>query len=190
MAQLRVALLACLALAACATGPDPEREVLDRAWGGIVREADAVPLGEGRVRVTVASPFVANLDAMEYAALARAAGAARQAGAPRFAIVHLDYEAGGPLRGLLAPGVDLPGPDWVGTFEDLQAARAWQDITGAVDGRYGLRTITMIVRLLDEGEAPGRPAFATGETLDAMLAERIARRGIAPRRRLALPFGL
>ena len=175
-------------VAGCATGPDPVGEVRAKAWDRTLRQTRAVALGSDRLRVEVSTPLVGDLSAMEFAALARASGEATAAGADRFAIVYLDYDESS-LPSFLAPQIRMPSEEWIGSYEDLLRARDRADIGGALDERYGYRTMVMIVRLLDAGEAANEPAFDADETYDAMLRERVEREDIRPRRRLALPFG-
>lgn len=181
------AVIAAATLSACVSSADPQAQVQNRAWARIARNADAVPLGDGRLRIDASTAFAQDLAVLEYTALARAAGEVSASGADRFAVVYVDYGTSG-LSGLISPTVTLPGDGWIGTYEDLMAARDWSTIGGGIGDRYGFRTLTMVVRILEEDEAVGRPAFGADAVYRAMLAERIAREDIAPRRRLAWPF--
>lgn len=189
MALLRHARLAVVALAlcaACTTGPDPEAERRARAWDQILRDTTAVRIGEDRLRVEASTPLVQELAVLDYTALSRVAGEAVKAGAPRFALVYVDYD-GDPIASLLVPQAGLNEATWIATYEDLLAARDLADVTGSVNGLLGRRTVAMVAVLLDEDERADMPAFDAAPLYDSLLTERIERKGIEPKQRLRLP---
>lgn len=184
--NVRLILATLLLCSACVTGPDPEGEKRARAWGQIVSDTSAVRIGEDRLRIEASTPFVSNLSTLEYTALARAAGEALKADSPRFALLWVDFD-GDPLGSLLVPEVGLAETTWIGTYEDLLEARELGDLTGTVNDRFGYRTVSMVALLLDD-ELADQPTFDAELIYDSMLAERIERKDIKPKRRLNLPF--
>lgn len=179
--------LMTLTLSACVTGSDPEAEKAARAWDQVLRDTRAVPIGRDRLRIEASTPFVQELSVLDYTALGRAAGEAIRAGADRFAITYVDYD-GDPLASFLVPEVGLGETGWIGTYEDLLAARDMGDLTSSVGDLVGYRKVAMVVVLLDEGERTDLPAFEAGPLYESMLHERIDRKNIKPKRRLSLPF--
>jgi hypothetical protein len=180
---MRLAVLA-LFLAACATVEDPVGSQRRTAWTQIVGQTEVIRLGGGTLRVEADTPLFRSVEEMELALLTRVAGEAVAAGAPRFAITFVDYEDGG--LGLL-PDFERPEAGWIGTYADLLEARAQSDLDGSLGGAAGFKSMTAVVRLMEEGEEPGLPAFDSVATYEALLADRIERRGIAPKRRVKLP---
>lgn len=181
-----IAAVGMVVLSACATGPNPEAEVRGRAWDQVMRATTAVRVGEDRLRVEASTPFVQELSVLDYTALGRIAGEATRAGAPRFALVYVDYE-GDPLASLLVPEVGVNEATWIGTYEDLLAARELADLTGSVGGLVGFRKVAMVALLLDEGERTDMPTFDAASIYDSMLTERVERKDIEPKKRLRLP---
>jgi hypothetical protein len=184
--RIVLASLILSALAACTTGPNPEDEVRAKAWSQVVRETDVTDVGNGRLRIAASTAFAAREGALEADLLARASGEALRRGAPRFAIVFLKYDDSG-LGDLLMPSFADAERGWIGTYEDLLATRADVDPDGSLDGRYGFKRMTAVVRLLAADEEAGRSAFDADGTYVSLLADRAERRRIRPSRRLDLP---
>lgn len=110
--------------------------------------------------------------------LARASGEAVKAGKSHFVIAYADYDDG-PFGTLLMPEFDMPQTSWIGTYEGLLEARSLSGVNGGGDD-VGFRSMTVVVRLLDDGEFENLPAFDAEGFYDALLAERIERRNIRP----------
>lgn len=181
--------LGALVLGACATVEDPETRQRAIAWSQVQSQTEAILIGDNRVRITATTPLAKRLEQLERDLLARAAGEALRRGAPRFSIVFLEYDDKG-LGNLFVPQFNDPATGWIGTYEAMLAARANADPDGSLKGGYGFKSMTAVVRLLAEGEEPNRPAFDAQDTYQALINERIDRRGIEAPKRLDLgwPF--
>lgn len=168
---------------ACVSVSNPEEAVRAKAWHQVLSTTDATDYGNDRLRIVANTPLTSAPDGLEMALLTRAAGEARDRGADRFAIVFIDYDSAS-VADLLLPDFDQPARAWIGTYEDLLAAKAQTDLTGGLDGRFGLKSATAVVRLLDAEEEAHRRAFGTEDTYEALITSRIERRGITPGRQL------
>lgn len=160
----------------CATVDNPKANVDGKAWRQVQDNTKVITLGSNRLRISASTPFASSLNGLENDMLVRAAGEAAARGAPRFAIVHVQYEKEGVSR-------------WIGTYEDLQRARHDADFMGSLDRRFSFKTMNTVVRLLGEDEEAARKAFDSKSTFDALLASRVEAKGIKPSRKLDVwPF--
>ncbi|MEM9422956.1 MAG: hypothetical protein AAF986_10740, partial [Pseudomonadota bacterium] len=97
-AMLSLVATTTLALSACTTVENPEEDVRTKAWSQVSGKTDLVVVGKNRVRISTNGAFSMDISAMETLLLARAAGEAADRGAPRFAIVHVQYNNDGVTR--------------------------------------------------------------------------------------------
>ncbi len=162
-----------LALAGCATVDNPDENVRAKAWSQVSKKTDLVVVGKNRVRITANGAFSSDMASMESLLLARAAGVALERGAPRFAVVHTQYNHEGVTR-------------WIGSYEALMRARSDADISGNLNKPLGFKSATIVVRMLGDEEEADRQAFASEATYEALLNDRIEQKGIKPSRRLSI----
>lgn len=179
-------LMAAAVLSACATSPNPEAEKQAKAWRAINAFTDITDVGGNRLRVMANTPFASGGDELEKAALMRAAGEAARRGYPRFAIVYVDYRERGPAS-WLSPDLGDPTARWIGSYEDLLAARDRADLDGSLDGPFGFKRLEAVVLMLGPDEEPYREAFTTNEVYAALTQDRIERNNIQASRHLKLP---
>ena len=180
--RLPVLALAALA-AACVSPPDPAGQVRARAWNQVTDQTEVTRIGGDTLRVQASTPFLSGGDDMEIALLTRIAGEAVRLGAAEFALTFVAYDE----TKILGSGYAAPGGGWIGTYGDLLDARAEADYDGSLGSGLGFEEMTVVVRLLEEGEAAGRPAFVSADVYETLLAARIDGKNLRPRRRLRLP---
>ncbi|MCQ8185977.1 hypothetical protein [Parvularcula maris] len=152
-----------LAAAACATAPLSE----DKAVRQIEHVTEAVYLGNDRIKLTTDKPLLMPIEDLEFAVLARAADAASERGAERFAIVHAEYHQRGAF---LSPDLEPLGQTYIGSYERLLRFREEEQ------KRFGQTTgMTVVVQLQEEGEISVRQSFDAEETYEAMIGAWIKR---------------
>lgn len=184
--RLVTVMLAAAILAACASSPNPEAEKRGKAWRMVNNTTDVTMVGSNRIRLRSDTPFVAGGDEMEKAALLRAAGEAQARGYPRFAIVYVDYHQKG-MGGWFGPDLGESSQRWIGTYEDLLAARDRADLDGSLDGPFGFKSMDLVVLLLNEDDEPLRESFETTVVFNNLIEDRIDRHNLQPNPRLAKP---
>ena len=181
--MLRRLILPALALAACVSPPDPAGQVRASAWDQVLGQTEVTRISSRTLRAEASTPLFRAGDEMEIALLTRVAGEAVRLGAPRFAITFVEYDE----KTLLGGGYTAPDAGWIGSYSDLLEARARADYDGSLGGGVGFEDMTAVVRLLADGEEPGREAFVSADVYETLLAARIDGKDLRPRRRLRLP---
>lgn len=183
--KILVAGLLLFAVGCVSTVPNPQDDVRAQAWDQISKLTDATDLGGNRLRVKAHAAPGYDIESLETDLLARVAGEALRRGAARFAIVYVEYGDRG-VGSLLSPPSYAEGKRaWIGTYEDLVAARTENDLDGSLTRGLRFKEVTVVVRLLAPGEAVERPGFSSKQTYTALIHDRIERRNIKPRRTLS-----
>lgn len=176
-----------LSVSGCITTvPNPDDNVRAQAWYQVNNITDLTDLGGNRLRISASTAPGYNIEQLETDLLTRASGEAVRRGAPRFAIVYLDYEDSGVGRLFMGSGYNDGTRSWIGAYEDLLIARTEADPDGSLSRNLNFKQVTAVVRLLADGEVPDRQAFRAEDTYVSLLNDRITRRGIKPQRRVTL----
>ena len=142
----------------------------EQAWARIIKFTKFRQMGDDRARIDVTSPFIMEIEEMEYILLGRAAGEAARAGYKSFSIVYLNYEGGRGLGSLLVPEINLTTNDWIGSYEELVIARENQRLTGNYS-KIGGKNIEAVVLFLPEEDRRRRETFPATDVYLAMMNE-------------------
>ncbi len=145
---------------------------LEKAWGQIVDRSEMRLVGDDRVRIDVESPFIMDVEEMEYLLLARAAGEAARAGYDRFAIVYIEYSGGRGLSNFLLPEMKMTSSDWVGSYEALISERESQRLMGKYK-KIGYKQLDAVVLFISGEDKRRRDSFPASELYVNMLNERL-----------------
>lgn len=181
-----VVLLTVCSLAACVAPPNAEEQKRLKAWNSVRGVTDKTAVGEERLNLRVEAPFARNRGTLEKSLLLRASGEAMQAGYPRFAIVYLDYSETGPAS-WFTPDFEEASTRWIGSYEDLLAARDRSDFDGSLNGSFGFKAVDAVVLLLGEDDQPRREAFDSEAIYNTLVDDRIDRHRITATPKLKLP---
>ena len=179
-------LLAAAALTACAASPNPEAERRSKAWASVSDTTDVTVIGQNRLRLRSHTPFASGGDELEKSMLLRAAGEARGRGFDRFAIVYVDYAERG-VGSWFGGDLGDSSKRWIGSYEDLLAARDRADLDGSLDRPFGFKSMDVVIVLLAEGEETRRETFETAAIYESLIGDRIVRHRIQPTPRLKAP---
>ncbi|MEM9421261.1 MAG: hypothetical protein AAF986_01935 [Pseudomonadota bacterium] len=162
----------------------PKEHARDKAWSQIQSHSDVTFIGDHSIRLAVSQPLTGNIHNLEKILLGRAAGEALLNEAPYFAITHLNYGNRSLSDLFLIRGSDEAITDWIGSYEDLLAARAEADFTNGLERPLTYKSVVAVVTLLQEEPSKAKKAFDTNKVYESLLADRIEQKHIDKRKRL------